>query len=134
MTDAVEGHQCGGESEKDDQGARDALENAGLCDVLACQKVVLRIELEAPEIDDKPDMQGGEQGPTRDEHYAEDGGLPQCDSFIFGEWRNRPCERDSEQDNGEPRWTSRARHNRAAEEILPSDRALQYAVDDAVQP
>jgi len=81
-----------------------------------------------------PDMQGGEQSPTRNEYYAEDGGLPQRDSFVLAERRDRPCERDSEQDNGEPRWTSRARHNRAAEEILPSDRALQYAVDDAVQP
>ena len=110
MPDAVEGHQRRCESEKDDQGACDALENARLRDGLSRQKIVFRIKLKAAEIDDKPDMQGGEEGPTRDQHHAEDGGLPQRDSFVLAERRNRPCECDRAQDNGKPRWTSRPRH------------------------
>ena len=71
MPDTLEGHQASTDGDDDDQQIDDAAQNIRLRDMLARQQIVFRIELEATQIDHRPDMHGdlrhpGDQDDQRD--------------------------------------------------------------------
>jgi hypothetical protein len=134
LSHVIEGHQRRAERQNDDQGSRDALQDARLRHMLARQQIVFDIELIAAKMQNEPDMKGNNQRPSRQDDDADNHRLPHRGRLGLGKRRYGHGERDGEHDCGEPRRAFGPRDERPPEEIPSAADAGNHAKNEGMQP
>ncbi len=101
--------------------------------MLSRQKIVFRIELEAPEIDRHPDMLGGFGHPGHKDDEEDKQDMPDSCRLHVRQRRNGRPEGKGGHQHGKPYNPLQARDERAPEEILVLDQAGQQAKENAMR-
>ena len=122
-THAVEGHQRRGDPDDDDQGVGDAAQDARLRHVLARHQIVGRVQLEAAQVDDRPDLERGARDP-RDEHDEGDEQQMLKDVDLARPQRRDAGRHEQEYDDErKPARAAGARDQRAEKQLSAGDQS-----------
>ena len=101
-------------------------------DVLARQKIVFRIKLEAPQIDCHPDVQGGAGAPTQQDDEGKKQEVPDEPRLIIGQRRNVDGRGQQPDDDCQPQRPAVARDQGPPEKIPLRHKPGQQAEDKAM--
>ena len=100
--------------------------------MLAGEKIVLGIQLEAPEVDGHPDMLGGPRHRRNENDEGDQQDVAQRRGLVFRQWRDGGREGQRRGQDRQPRHPLQPRHKGAPEEIPLGNDACQQAEGEPV--